>query len=450
MFNKPVYYKYISLFVLMTGIFVLGYLTNRNDFAPLATVYAICFAAYLLVFHRNEKMSIKQIMFWAILFRIQLLLQIPNLSDDYFRFIWDGQLIANGISPFAYLPPEIAENRSIVFPLKEYLYEHLNALQRSNYTCYTPLNILLFYVSGVLFPKSLMATAIGMRIIIVMAEAGTVFLGSSILKKLQLPTKSIMIYAFNPLVIIELTGNLHFEAVMIFFLIAALYLLVSNKLWLSAIIMGLSISMKLVPVILIPLLFKKLKLKNWLIYSLISGLVVLFFFLPIVFTEGIHNFLKSIALYFKTFEFNASIYYVVRYLGFQIIGFNVIAVAGPLLAAISIVLILAIAIMRKNETNTTLMISLALAYATFYFFSTTVHPWYITTLLALSVFTTCKFPIVWTAVIFLSYFTYSSPDFKERAWLLMLEYSIVFGFMAFEIIRYKMKTSVEENIKASV
>lgn len=75
---------------------------------------------------------------------------------------------------------------------------------------------------------------------------------------------------------------------------------------------------------------------------------------------------------------------------------------------------------------------------TFYYFtSTTVHPWYIATLLALSIFTNYKFPLVWSAVIILSYLAYlksNSIDKSENYWVLFIEYFIVFGVFVGELI----------------
>jgi uncharacterized membrane protein len=65
----------------------------------------------------------------------------------------------------------------------------------------------------------------------------------------------VFIYALNPLVIIELTGNLHFEAVMIFFTLLSVWLLVTNKWILASLALTLAISAKLLPIIFLPLLF---------------------------------------------------------------------------------------------------------------------------------------------------------------------------------------------------
>ena len=71
---------------------------------------------------------------------------------------------------------------------------------------------------------------------------------------------------------------------------------------------------------------------------------------------------------------------------------------------------------------------------TFYLFvSTTVHPWYITFLVLLTVFTEYRFALLWSGLVVLSYFAYSNPDYIEHLGILAFEYIAVFTFMIYEI-----------------
>ncbi len=69
----------------------------------------------------------------------------------------------------------------------------------------------------------------------------------------------------------------------------------------------------------------------------------------------------------------------------------------------------------------------------FYFFTaTTVHPWYLATLLILSIFTNYKFPLVWSFVIILSYLAYANGN-NENLWIIGLEYIIVYGVFIWDV-----------------
>jgi hypothetical protein len=69
----------------------------------------------------------------------------------------------------------------------------------------------------------------------------------------------------------------------------------------------------------------------------------------------------------------------------------------------------------------------------YYLLSTTVHPWYITTPLLLSVFTKYKFPIVWSLLVMLSYSAYGKEGFSENIWLVAIEYIVVVGYFIWEL-----------------
>jgi len=76
----------------------------------------------------------------------------------------------------------------------------------------------------------------------------------------------------------------------------------------------------------------------------------------------------------------------------------------------------------------------------YYFTATTVHPWYIATLLILSVFTSYRFPLVWSFVIILSYLAYlniNTIDKSENMWIIGLEYLIVYGAFAWDVFKKK-------------
>ncbi len=427
-------YFLLSFFGIVSIYF--GYAIQRTDLISLLTAISLLFAAfYGLYVSAHSPSTVRLALLGALLIRLSLMFMSPNLSDDYIRFIWDGQLILNHISPYSFTPQEIITHPSVAFPLKESLYERLNDLQRSNTSCYLPLNQLFFVLPVFFFPNDITASMVLMRLTFLLAEVGTALFGLKILARMNLPQKHILLYALNPLVIFELTGNLHFEAIMIFFLVAGLYFMLSSRLYLSALFVGLAISMKLAPIILVPAFFRYLGLKKWLIFSSLAGVICLLLFSPVFVFNGSEGFFNSLNLYFQSFEFNASLYYLARTIGYAITGYNAIAVIGPLMTGLALILFLLFSLNSANKNQSTLISSLVLIYASFYFLATTVHPWYMTTLVALSIFTPFRFPILWSATIFLSYHAYSTDGFSENMMLLSLEYGVVFGWLVYELKR---------------
>jgi hypothetical protein len=157
-------------------------------------------------------------------------------------------------------------------------------------------------------------------------------------------------------------------------------------------------------------------------------------FLPFISSEFIQNFSSTISLWFQNFEFNASVYYVIRWIGFQIVGWNLIETVGKILPVLVLLFVLGIAFFRKNDKPQQLITLMLFAISFYFLMSTTVHPWYLATPLLLSVFTKYKFPIVWSFMVVLSYSAYGKDDFDEKLWLVALEYIVVIGFAVWEIL----------------
>ena len=189
--------------------------------------------------------------------------------------------------------------------------------------------------------------------------------------------------------------------------------------------------------------------KKSIFYYLIVASCVLILFIPFFSISHLTNLLSSFSLYFQKFEFNASIYYIVRWIGYQIVGYNIIVQAGIALAATTAVLIGFITYFEKNpslaakfgEPEKNLPQTMLWVLTCYFLLATTVHPWYITTLVALSVFSKYRFAIIWSALIPLTYITYQTIPYQENLYLIMAEYLVVFGWMIYEIRFQPLKKS---------
>ena len=253
--------------------------------------------------------------------------------------------------------------------------------------------------------------------------------------------------------IIEFTGNLHFEGVMLFFVIASIYLLSKRKWFWSAVLLGISVSVKLLPLLFLPLFWqiltpkkeintrsilfsRKAILFNSRYYAVILGTVALSFS-PFLSEEFFLNFNETMALWFAKFEFNASIFYVIRWVGFLTKGYDVIGESAYILPFLVLFFLIFISFFRKNKSIEELFTAMLLGISFYFLLATTVHPWYIATPLLLSVFTKYRFPIVWSAVIMMSYSAYQQNVTEENLWLVALEYIVVISYALWELTKNK-------------
>ncbi|WP_179021936.1 glycosyltransferase 87 family protein [Winogradskyella forsetii] len=453
------YHKIPLLFITLSSIFYLSFAYDlvRTDVTKLVLLYV---ALFVFGFQIIKISGFRLLAISAILFRVLFLFAIPNLSQDFYRFIWDGQMIMIGFNPYLSTPDFQMEMGLLSgFPNQVELYNGMGALSASHYTNYPPLKQLCFVI-GNLFPgHSILSSVIGMRLLIIAADIGTLYFGKKLLDRLKLPSKRIFWYILNPFIIIELTGNLHFEGVMIFFLVWSLYLLHARKWKWAAVVLACSISVKLIPLMFLPLFFgwftsttlserkeKRNLFKLILFYTFIVGTVLLFF-LPFFSMEFVNNYAKTVGLWFGNFEFNASIYYLARAIGYAITGYNEIAVIGKVLPAITVLIILGLAFFKRNNSLPNLITSMVLVFSCYLFLSTTVHPWYIAPLVLFGVFTNYKFPLVWSLVVILSYLAYSNTDNSENLWIIALEYGVVLSFFIWEVfIKKRLPVTQQSNV----
>ena len=362
-------------------------------------------------------------------FRMLLLFSIPNLSDDVYRFIWDGRLAANGINPFSHLPSEVMQMPAIAGITKE-VYLQLNSTD--HYTIYPPVLQGIFWLGAKLFPVNVFATIVFFKCTILLFEIGTSFLMLQLLKKLSLPMHLSLLYILNPLVITELTGNVHFDGVMIFFVLLAVLLLLKNNWQSSAIGLALGIATKLLPVLFLPLLVNKLGWKKGFLYAAITGVTSIILFAVVFDIATIQHMLNSIDLFIRKFEFNASIYYVVRYIGTLTLGYNIIAFAGPFLMLLSVVIIFIISFKGKKDSSQLLIIKGLFVITIWYLFSTTVHPWYVCLPVALGIFTSYRYAIIWSFTATISYAAYQTNPVKENLWLVGAGYIFLISYGCWE------------------
>ena len=429
----------IVLAILSVGFYyTFAYYLERTDFIKLTTLFgALFFLCFKLI--QFEKWNFKFLLFVGILFRLVFLLTEPNLSQDYYRFIWDGELVINFISPYLNLPNTLIEQQDLVISNAHELHQGMTELSARHFSNYPPLNQYIFALAAMLGGKSILGATIVMRLIIIVSDIGIFYFGRKLLKNLNLSPHLIFWYFLNPLIIIELTGNLHFEGVMLCFFIASLYLLSIKKWILAAVVFALSVSVKLVPLIFLPLFMKHLGFRRSVLFYFVFGITSLTLLAPFLSSQFISNYTDTIGLWFSNFEFNSGLYNAIKQIALrlEVKPWELIKTYGKITPYIIVSVVLLFTFLRGNQKLSVLISSMLWILTTYYLLAATVHPWYIVFLVLLTIFTRYRFSLVWSLVVILSYYAYSQISFKEHLGLLSIEYIVVYGFIIFELFRLK-------------
>src|SRR5436190_18183056 len=108
------------------------YGVGRSQTGPLLISYALLFLLYLWIIRKESDVS-----FWivgAMIIRFVLLASWPSLSDDFYRFVWDGRLMNAGFNPFTSIPADMVLRG--LPGLDQNLFEELNS--KNYYSVYPP------------------------------------------------------------------------------------------------------------------------------------------------------------------------------------------------------------------------------------------------------------------------------------------------------------------------
>lgn len=428
--------------ILLAGLFLISVYftlqTDRADFSLLFLFYTLTFSSYLALIG-SKLFSFKHLVAIAFIAHIIAVFSTPLLSNDYFRFIWDGEMAWLGINPYDFKPVDLAHQSFI--ESSDYLqevYVNLSRLSQRHYTVYPSINQFYFLIStGV--SDHIYTNVVVLKLLLLATEVLGFVYFIKLLKLLNIQLNRMWILFLNPLWIIEFIGNVHFEGTMVCVLIIALYFLLQNKFLIGGVLFALTIQIKIIPLILLPFFIQFYGWKKAIrIYSII-GVVVLSLAVIYLNLDNMGNFKQSLDLYFKSFEFNSfAIFHLVQ-LGNLVFGFHTFQLFSYIFSVATLALITYVALNKKTNNWQTFFLKLTYGYLLFLLLSNSIHPWYALPLLFLTVFTDFSFAVVWSYLVFATYFFYTVLDNHDLTFrtIVVIEYIVLFGVMWYELRKKK-------------
>ena len=429
----------------LLAIVALAWVPAQKDFHIIAPLVAVGFASYWYLCIARKTVALKWLIALAVIARVAVVANFPNLSDDVYRFIWDGQCWHAGLHPFAHLPKDVI---GYTPSLSQDLFDNLNS--QGYFSIYPPVAQLIFWIATSIDGTSLYSSAIIMKSIHCLFDISSIFIIYILLPKFDLDRKWVLLYALNPLIITELIANLHHEGIVIFFILLCLLFLKSERVFFAGVAMAGAIASKILPILFCPLIFFYLKgTKRWIFTATTFITTVILFYPLLQDLTIITNILDSADLYLRKFEFNGGLYYLYRAFGQAIYGYNTIQTLGPILMCTSIVFIVFIAFLplyKKVETKD-LPVLMMMTYASYVLLSITIHPWYVALLIPLCLFTSFRSPILWSGLILMTYINYSFDPYFESLWVVAIEYILLYSYLIVEIKRFGWPTTTFDKIR---
>ncbi len=215
-----------------------------------AALYFFALAAWLVARRAHDDRRVAAIIIVAAtIFRLLICVSPPTLSDDIFRYVYDGRLQLAGISPYTYAPnnPHLSKVRDSAG------YANMGD-NRNTLAVYQPVSQVLFAAAAAAGGDQAVYVIKGA---LVLFDLGTVLLILGILRQLRRPPGLAILYAWSPLVVFEIAGSGHIDGLAIFFGIAGVYVILRGRRLTGGALAGLAVATKLLPASLIPALNRR-------------------------------------------------------------------------------------------------------------------------------------------------------------------------------------------------
>ncbi len=434
-------------------------------------IYSATFVIYLFAIQLLRKQTPPGFVLWggALLFRLILLTTSPRLSDDVYRYIWDGHLSNLGINPFA--------ERVDAAVLDEFEIPESRLINNAwMATPYLPGAQLFFAAVTRIAPRSTFA----MQTAMVLLDLFVGFILFGILRSVRVQPNWVLLYLWNPLVIFEFAHGAHVDALMIALTLGSIWFLVQRRSLnsgamnhnyrqvISGILLAGATLTKGLPALLLAFILWIWRRSAWLTFVIAGWILALPFLLTAGFgltgeRDGTGLF-GALRIYAYQWNFNGGLYHWLEVLLSgqstegalppETPGVAQAKVFSLLVFLVSLTLI-AIAAQRKLQNNDSDDIAVGLSwlrwawlpFAVYFLLTATVNPWYLTLLVPGIVFWLAADPdkavawvwfgyamLLWTWSVSLSYLTYvDASNLRETDPVRLAEYLPVYTLLLISV-----------------
>ena len=357
---------YVTAFVLITGL--------RQSKATLLVCLALGFIARLSLFGST-----------------------PVHEDDWYRYLWDGAVLNEGISPYTFPPADAFLNNAFGDPITASDNAETNKLRalgaktehwpdRINYpylaTIYPPLAQIAFALANHIAPFNLDAW----RFVLLLHDAAGLAIMVFFLRIVNYNPFWVLAYWWNPLAIFTSYNTAHMDALLVPYICGAICLAAMNRPRFSALAIAGAAAIKLWPIILAPILLRS-SMRDWLAIGTILCVATVLFLSPMFLQINAEN--SGLIAFASDWQKNAFLFPRISS-ALDLVTDNSDQIARFVSAAIPLGFI---AWATFNENLITVPRALLIAVTLFFLTSPTGYPWY-----AIWFFTMLPFaPSVWVA-----------------------------------------------------
>src|SRR5579864_2110651 len=257
-------------------------------FIPLA----VASVAYLLAIRElfsTPEFPKRVIVFGLILsalWQFQFLRMPPGVDDDIHRYVWDARVQRLGYNPYIVVPSDPA--------LASLHTSETRTLNNPEVPSPYPAGAQLFFRAVTSIHESIFA----LKVAFVICDFAIAFVLLDVLRRTRQGERWVLAYAWHPLLAIDVAGSGHIDILGVLLLLVSVAALVRHWRAVAAVSFGLAVAVKFLPIVLLPLYWKRVRMRDAALAAIVVGLLYAPFFnhgpLPI----------GSLGTYVQRFRFN--------------------------------------------------------------------------------------------------------------------------------------------------
>ncbi|MFZ0877912.1 MAG: glycosyltransferase 87 family protein [Candidatus Acidiferrales bacterium] len=336
----------------------------------------------------------------AALWHVPFLVQPPGPDDDVHRYVWDGRVQRLGYNPYIVVPSD---------PAVSWLHTpETRTLNNPDVPSPYPAGAELFFRAVTAIHESVFA----MKLAFVVCDFAIVFVLLDILSRSGQGMHWVLAYAWNPLLAIEVAGSGHIDIVGVLLLLLSAAALERRWRAVAALAFGLAVAVKLLPIVLLPLYWRRVRVRDGALAAVVAGL------LYVPFMNHGRILIGSLGTYVQRFRFNDPVFSILE------------RVATPqLVVGLAVLVGFLTAMWLRSKTPAWSSDAFAWPMAASLLCAPVVYPWYLLWVLPF-VRSAAALPIIiWTVSIIPTYYVWHlrtlGRPWVVPAWIMLLEYGSV-------------------------
>lgn len=330
---------------------------------------------------------------WHLLF----LLVPPGSDDDVYRYVWDGRVQRLGYNPYILVPGDPA--------LAGLHTSETRSLNNPDVPTPYPPGAELFFRAVTAIHESTYA----LKVAFVACDLAIVLVLFDFLRRGGKGDHWVLAYAWHPLLATEVAGSGHIDIVGALLLLVSAAALVRRWRAIAALAFGLAVAVKLLPIVLLPLYWRRVRVRDAALAAVVVGLLYVPFFnhgrIPI----------GSLSTYLQRFRFNDPVFAALE------------RVAAPqFVVGLAVLVGLLTAIWLRSKSLAWSSDAFAWPMAASLLCASVVYPWYLLWLLPFLRSASTLPIMIWTVSIIPTYYVWHlrtiGHPWSVPGWILLLEY----------------------------